>query len=164
MYLDNEVVVNKDEPVEDEEEDWEDEESFIEEETKGEPDENKMKVKKEQEELTEMMKGLTFSDNPVIYEPPEKPKKKKDPKKDVKPYIGNNKGLAKGEALEFDNQAYEMFHRATTEWSVNQYSFPLFFVVVAVSFFYMYISFIPHQNNNNNSNKSNDKNKNVGLV
>ena len=30
--------------------------------------------------------------------------------------MGNNKNLAKGEVLEFDNKAYDMLHRLTVEW------------------------------------------------
>ena len=43
---------------------------------------------------------------------------KKDKGK-VTPYLESNKNLADGEILEFDNKAYEMLHRATTEW-LNQ--------------------------------------------
>jgi ribosome assembly protein RRB1 len=31
-------------------------------------------------------------------------------------YLGNDKKLTKGEYLEFDNRAYDMLHRMTTEW------------------------------------------------
>jgi len=34
----------------------------------------------------------------------------------VKPYLGNSKHLKKDEFLDFDNKAYEMLHRANTEW------------------------------------------------
>lgn len=54
----------------------------------------------------------------------EKPKKdkKKDKKKKNKEkvkteaFTSNAKGLKDGEYLEFDNAAYQMLHRATTEW------------------------------------------------
>ena len=32
------------------------------------------------------------------------------------PFLESNKNLKEGEVLEFDNRAYEMMHRATTEW------------------------------------------------
>ena len=31
-------------------------------------------------------------------------------------YLGNNKGLKKGEILQFDNSAYDMLHRLNVEW------------------------------------------------
>lgn len=37
-----------------------------------------------------------------------------EPRKQV--YLGNNKNLAKGEVLEFDNKAYDMLHRLNVEW------------------------------------------------
>lgn len=34
----------------------------------------------------------------------------------VKAFLGNSKQLKKDEFLDFDNKAYEMLHRANTEW------------------------------------------------
>lgn len=126
--VDKEEVINKDEV--DEEDDWEDQASFMEDEDSEEEVKTekigkkkaakleRAKLRMEQESLTNMMDGLKFSDEPVIYEPPQNPKNKKNKKKDneFKAFTGSNKTLAKGETLEFDNRAYEMFHRATTEW------------------------------------------------
>ena len=41
-----------------------------------------------------------------------------DNKPIVKPFLGNSKNLKKDEFLDFDNKAYEMLHRANTEWFV----------------------------------------------
>ena len=90
---------------------------------------------KEEEEIIE--ENPTFIENPMTSEGL-KPKKKAtfekleeeeeeeeeekktengNPKKSiVKPYLGNSKTLKKDEFLDFDNKAYEMLHRANTEW------------------------------------------------
>lgn len=36
--------------------------------------------------------------------------------KAAKPFLGTSKSLKKDEFLDFDNKAYEMLHRAHTEW------------------------------------------------
>jgi len=46
-------------------------------------------------------------------------RKKKKTKNEVKPYLDSNKHLAEGDELDFDNKAYEMLHRAQTEWFVD---------------------------------------------
>lgn len=80
---------------------------------------NKGNIEEQEKELTDLMSKLEFSDKPVIYEPPEKPKKKKKGKdKEIKPFTGTTKTLGKNETLDYDNRAYEMFHRATTEWLI----------------------------------------------
>jgi hypothetical protein len=53
---------------------------------------------------------------------------KKDKGK-VTPYLESNKNLADGEILEFDNKAYEMLHRATTEW-FNYMKLGLFYLLM----------------------------------
>lgn len=47
----------------------------------------------------------------MMSEGKEQPKKEKE-----EVFLGNNKNLAKGEILEFDNRAYEMLHRLNVEW------------------------------------------------
>ncbi len=45
-----------------------------------------------------------------------KDKKKKKEKLRTEAFTSNAKDLKEGEYLEFDNAAYQMLHRATTEW------------------------------------------------
>lgn len=86
------------------------------EEMKDEQEEDELEGDDE-EELTKKFGEIKFSDNPVIYENEEKNKKKKQKKdNEVKAYLGTTKHLKEGEVLEFDNKAYDMFHRANTEW------------------------------------------------
>ena len=46
----------------------------------------------------------------------EKEGKDKNKKSKPIPFIGNSKSLEKDEFLDFENKAYEMLHRANTEW------------------------------------------------
>jgi len=134
--FENEVVINENEGAEGEE--WEDMDNSMqqedieeeEEEEKAPVEATKSKKKKkgnmeeQEKELTDLMSKLEFSDKPVVFEPPEKPKKKKKGKdKEIKPFTGNAKSLGKNETLDFDNRAYETFHRATTEWPCLSYDF-----------------------------------------
>jgi hypothetical protein len=67
--------------------------------------------------LAEQFSGLKFSETPVIYEPAQN--KKPSRRKSVTgtaPFLGTDKDLEEGEALEYDNEAYDLFHRMTTEW------------------------------------------------
>lgn len=43
-------------------------------------------------------------------------RKSKKGKEQVSPFMESNKHLEEDEELEFDNKAYEMIHRANTEW------------------------------------------------
>jgi len=72
----------------------------------------------ETRQLAERFSDLKFADMPVIYEPPEKNNKKNKKAKDNEPraFIGTDKDLQEGEMLEYDNEAYDLFHRMTTDW------------------------------------------------
>jgi hypothetical protein len=61
---------------------------------------------------------LKFSDAPVIYEHDDKKSKKNKKNKEGEPevFLGTNKDLQEGEVLDYDNDAYDLFHRMTTEW------------------------------------------------
>lgn len=69
----------------------------------------------DEEELTKKFGEIKFSDQPVIREYDNKGKKKKG-EDDLKAYLGTAKSLKEGEVLEFDNRAYDMYHRGQTEW------------------------------------------------
>ena len=63
---------------------------------------------------------MKFSDEPVVFldnEPRFRNKSKKGTEEDgVKPFLGTEKNLKEGEYLDFDNRAYDLFHRARTPW------------------------------------------------
>lgn len=56
------------------------------------------------------------SDKKKITFEEDKGEKGKPKKSKPVPFLGNSKSLDKDEFLDFDNKAYEMLHRANTEW------------------------------------------------
>jgi len=69
----------------------------------------------EEEEMIKKFGEIKFSNEPVIFENPLKTGKKKK-EDEIRPFMGTTKNLAEGEVLEFDNSAYDLFHRANTDW------------------------------------------------
>ena len=71
----------------------------------------------DEDELTRRFGEIKFSDAPVVFEDNDKDKKKKNKKtEETKAYLGTAKNLGEGEVLEFDNTAYDLFHRSQTDW------------------------------------------------
>jgi len=69
--------------------------------------------------LTLQFSELKFSDEPVVLLDDENDGFKRSKKKkgqDVVPFLGTAKNLNEGEVLEFENGAYDLFHRARTPW------------------------------------------------
>ena len=98
FYLYNKYVLN----IKEEEEIIEENPTFI---------ENPMTC-----EGLKLKKKTTFEKTEEEEEEEEKTEKGNSKKSIVKPYLGNSKTLKKDEFLDFDNKAYEMLHRANTEW------------------------------------------------
>jgi len=69
-------------------------------------------------DLAERFGELKFSDQPVINldDQARFSKKNKEKEEEIVPYLGTTKNLKEGEFLDFDNQAYDLFHRARTPW------------------------------------------------
>ena len=68
----------------------------------------------DEDTLTEQFNNMKFSEEPVIFEDSHKKKKEKDSQ--TKAFLGTKKDLKPDEELDFDNRAYDMFHRTTPEW------------------------------------------------
>jgi hypothetical protein len=90
--------VNPEDAKNEEEDEWEDDE--------------------DQDQLTKQLAGLNFSDHPIVSEPGDKTVKlkKKIEEEETKVFLGTEKDLQEGEVLDFDNDAYDLFHRMTTDW------------------------------------------------
>lgn len=70
-----------------------------------------------EKQLADQFGKMKFSETPVIYEPLQKKTNKiLKPNENAEVFLGTNKDLKEGEVLEYDNDAYELYHRITTEW------------------------------------------------
>ena len=66
--------------------------------------------------LIDRFGDMQVSEHPVVTDDTELKKKNRETQNELKPFLGTDKDLEKGEVLEYDNEAYDLFHRATTEW------------------------------------------------